>query len=79
LCLCRSSGCRDASAAEDFRRDWGNDVIFLFLNGILTKLGLLAVIVGIMSCAARIVPSSVQDFVSGFAFLGANPGRYRAC
>ena len=51
-----------------FRRDWGNDVIFLFLNGMLTKLGLLAVIVGIMFCAAWIVPASVQDFVGGLPF-----------
>ncbi len=30
---------RHASAAEVFRRDLGNDVIFLLLNGMLTKAG----------------------------------------
>ena len=46
-----------------FRRDWGNDVIFLLLNGILTKLGLLAVIVGTIFSAAWIVPASFQALV----------------
>jgi len=34
-----------------FRRDWGNDLIFLLLNGTLIKLGLLAVIVAIFFAA----------------------------
>src|SRR6266403_4826443 len=51
-----------------FRRDWGNDVIFLLLNGILTKLGLLAVIVGIIFAAAWIVPASVQALVGGLPY-----------
>ena len=51
-----------------FRRDWGNDVIFLFLNGMLTKLGLLAVILGIIFAAAWIVPASVQAWVGGLPY-----------
>jgi sterol desaturase/sphingolipid hydroxylase (fatty acid hydroxylase superfamily) len=51
-----------------FRRDWGNDVIFLLLNGVLTKLGLLALIVGIISAAAWIVPASFQAVVGGLPY-----------
>ena len=51
-----------------FRRDWGNDVIFLLLNGILIKLGLLAVIVGIIFSAAWIVPASFQAMVGGLPY-----------
>src|SRR5947208_15656596 len=43
-----------------FRRDRGNDVIFLLVNGMLTKLGLLAVIFATIFAAAWIVPSSLQ-------------------
>jgi sterol desaturase/sphingolipid hydroxylase (fatty acid hydroxylase superfamily) len=51
-----------------FRRDWGNDLVFLLLNGTLTKLGLLAVIVGIIFSAAWIVPPSVQAMVGGLPY-----------
>ena len=34
-----------------FRRDWGNDLVFLLFNGMLIKLGLLAVIVAIFFAA----------------------------
>jgi len=51
-----------------FRRDWGNDVIFLLLNGILTKLGLLAVIVAVIFAAAWIVPASFQAMVGGLPY-----------
>jgi sterol desaturase/sphingolipid hydroxylase (fatty acid hydroxylase superfamily) len=51
-----------------FRRDWGNDVIFLLLNGMLTKLGLLAVMVGIIFSAAWIVPASFQAMVGGLPY-----------
>ena len=51
-----------------FRRDWGNDVIFLLLNGMLTKFGLLAVIVAIIFAAAWIVPASVQALVGGLPY-----------
>ena len=51
-----------------FRRGWGNDLIFLFLNGMLTKLGLLAVIVATMFAAERIVPASLQAAIGGLPF-----------
>ena len=51
-----------------FRRDWGNDVIFLLLNGMLTKFGLLAVIVAIIFAAAWIVPASFQAWVGGLPY-----------
>jgi len=51
-----------------FRRNWGNDLIFLFLNGILIKLGLLAVIVAVIFAAAWIVPASFQAMVGGLPY-----------
>jgi sterol desaturase/sphingolipid hydroxylase (fatty acid hydroxylase superfamily) len=51
-----------------FRRNWGNDLIFLFLNGILIKLGLLAVVVAVIFAAAWIVPASFQDVVGGLPY-----------
>jgi sterol desaturase/sphingolipid hydroxylase (fatty acid hydroxylase superfamily) len=51
-----------------FRRSWANDLIFLFLNGILIKLGLLAVIAAIIFAAARIVPASFQAAVGGLPY-----------
>ena len=36
-----------------FRRDWGNDVIFLFLNGMLIKLGLLGLVLAVIFAATR--------------------------
>ena len=69
LCLCRSSGCFGMHPQQKvFRRDWRNDVIFLLLNGMLTKLGLLAVIVGIIFSAAWIVPASFQTLVGGLPY-----------
>src|SRR4051794_31979580 len=51
-----------------FRRNWGNDVIFLFLNGMLIKLGLLAFIVAVIFAAAWIVPASFQAMVGGLPY-----------
>src|SRR6266700_3703305 len=51
-----------------FRRAWGNDLIFLLLNGLVTKLGMLAVIVASLFVAERIVPTSVQDTVGALPF-----------
>jgi len=51
-----------------FRRNWGNDLIFLFLNGILIKLGLLAVVVAVIFAAAWIVPTSFQATVGGLPY-----------
>jgi sterol desaturase/sphingolipid hydroxylase (fatty acid hydroxylase superfamily) len=51
-----------------FRRNWANDLIFLFLNGMLIKLGLLAVIVAVIFAAAWIVPASFQAMVGGLPY-----------
>src|SRR6476659_10270754 len=51
-----------------FRRNWGNDLIFLLLNGILIKLGLLAVIVAVILVTAWIVPASFQAMVGGLPY-----------
>jgi sterol desaturase/sphingolipid hydroxylase (fatty acid hydroxylase superfamily) len=51
-----------------FRPGWANDLIFLLLNGLVIKLGLLAVVVASLFVAARIVPASVQDSVGGLSF-----------
>src|SRR5436189_2097731 len=48
-----------------FRRSWANDLIFLFLNRILIKLGLLGVIAASIFVAAQIVPASFQAAVGG--------------
>jgi sterol desaturase/sphingolipid hydroxylase (fatty acid hydroxylase superfamily) len=51
-----------------FRRDWGNDLIFLLLNGVLIKLGLLAVIIAIIFAVAGIVPATFQTMVGGLPY-----------
>jgi len=51
-----------------FRRNWANDGLFLLFNGILIKLGLLAVIATIIFVAARIVPESFQAAVGGLPY-----------
>jgi sterol desaturase/sphingolipid hydroxylase (fatty acid hydroxylase superfamily) len=51
-----------------FRRSWGNDVIFLFVNGMLIKLGLLALILAVIFAAAWIVPASFQAMVGGLPY-----------
>jgi sterol desaturase/sphingolipid hydroxylase (fatty acid hydroxylase superfamily) len=51
-----------------FRRAWGNDVIFLLLNGMIIKLGLIAVIVATVFAAAWIVPASFRVMVGGLPY-----------
>jgi sterol desaturase/sphingolipid hydroxylase (fatty acid hydroxylase superfamily) len=51
-----------------FRRDWANDVIFLFFNGLLIKLGLLAVIAVSIFAATQIVPASFQAAIGGLPY-----------
>jgi sterol desaturase/sphingolipid hydroxylase (fatty acid hydroxylase superfamily) len=51
-----------------FRRNWANDLIFLLLNGMLTKLGLFAVITAIIFAAAQIVPASFQAAIGGLPY-----------
>jgi sterol desaturase/sphingolipid hydroxylase (fatty acid hydroxylase superfamily) len=53
---------------EVFRRDWTNDLIFLFLNGVLIKLGLLAVIAGSVFAATHIIPASFQVAVGSLPY-----------
>ena len=51
-----------------FRRGWANDLVFLLLNGMLIKLGFLAIIAGSIFAAAQIVPASVQATVGGMPY-----------
>jgi sterol desaturase/sphingolipid hydroxylase (fatty acid hydroxylase superfamily) len=51
-----------------FRRAWANDLIFLLLNGILIKLGLLGVIAASIFAAGQIVPASFQAAVGGLPY-----------
>jgi len=51
-----------------FRRGWANDLIFLFLNGLLIKLGLLAVIGASIFAAAQILPASFQAAIGGLPY-----------
>ncbi|MBR0939099.1 sterol desaturase family protein [Bradyrhizobium jicamae] len=51
-----------------FRPGWGNDLVFLFLNGLVIKLGMLAVIAASLFVAVRLIPASVQDTVGGMPF-----------
>jgi sterol desaturase/sphingolipid hydroxylase (fatty acid hydroxylase superfamily) len=48
-----------------FRRDWTNDLIYLLLNGILIKLGLVAVVTASIFAAAQIIPASFQTAIGG--------------
>src|SRR5215211_137602 len=43
-----------------FRLGWQTDMLYLFLNGALIKLGLLAIIVGAFFGARSVIPSSLQ-------------------
>jgi sterol desaturase/sphingolipid hydroxylase (fatty acid hydroxylase superfamily) len=51
-----------------FRGGWGNDVIFLLLNGLVIKLGLFLVIVVSILAGARVVPASFQAMVGGLPY-----------
>ena len=51
-----------------FRAGWANDLVFLLLNGVVSKLGMLAVVVASLFVAERIVPASIQDTVGGLPF-----------
>jgi sterol desaturase/sphingolipid hydroxylase (fatty acid hydroxylase superfamily) len=51
-----------------FRPGWANDLIFLLLNGLVVKLGLIAIVVASLFVAAQIVPASVQDTVGALPF-----------
>ena len=51
-----------------FRRGWANDLIFLLVNGLIIKLGLLAVIAASIFAAASIVPASVQATVGSLPY-----------
>jgi sterol desaturase/sphingolipid hydroxylase (fatty acid hydroxylase superfamily) len=47
-----------------FRRDWYNDLIYLFLNSFLIKLGLVILVLGIISAAGWLVSESLQAMVA---------------
>ena len=48
-----------------FRRGWWNDVIYLFVNGWLIKLGILLIIVGAMVVSRWLVPLPVRAAMVG--------------
>ena len=48
-----------------FRRDWGNDLVCLFLNGFLIKLGLVILVVGVVAAAGWLMPAGVRASVAG--------------
>jgi sterol desaturase/sphingolipid hydroxylase (fatty acid hydroxylase superfamily) len=51
-----------------FRRDWANDLIYLLVNGLLIKLGLVAILAATMFAAAQIVPASFQAAIGGLPY-----------
>ena len=51
-----------------FRRDWSNDLIFLFLNGMLSKLGILAIVAASIFAAGLVVPASFQATIGGLPY-----------
>ena len=51
-----------------FRRDWANDLVFLLFNGLLIKLGLLAVIAVSIFAATHIVPASFRAAIGGLPY-----------
>jgi sterol desaturase/sphingolipid hydroxylase (fatty acid hydroxylase superfamily) len=51
-----------------FRRNWANDVIYLLLNGMLIKLGLVAVVATTIFAAAQIIPTSFQTAIGGLPY-----------
>jgi len=56
------------SEQKIFRRAWANDLVFLFLNSLLIKLGLLGVVVGAIFVAAQIIPESFQSSIRSLPF-----------
>lgn len=48
------------------RRAWANDVLFLLLNGIVIKLGLLGVTVAVLAATALVVPASLREAVAAW-------------
>jgi sterol desaturase/sphingolipid hydroxylase (fatty acid hydroxylase superfamily) len=51
-----------------FRRAWANDLIFLFLNGMLNKLGILAIVAASIFAAGLVVPASFQATIGGLPY-----------
>jgi sterol desaturase/sphingolipid hydroxylase (fatty acid hydroxylase superfamily) len=48
-----------------FRRDWRNDLICFFVNGLLIKLGLVILLAGVIVAAGWGVPEAVRAAVAG--------------
>jgi sterol desaturase/sphingolipid hydroxylase (fatty acid hydroxylase superfamily) len=51
-----------------FRRAFGNDLIFLFLNGLVSKFGLLAVLAAVILAASRVVPPDIQAWIAALPY-----------
>ena len=52
-----------------FRPNWQTDLVYLLLNGILTRIGLTIAIVSITGAAAWVVPGAVKAWVGGLPFV----------
>jgi sterol desaturase/sphingolipid hydroxylase (fatty acid hydroxylase superfamily) len=51
-----------------FRPHWANDLIFLLLNGVLIKLGLLTIIIATLFAAGKVIPSSILGAVASLPY-----------
>jgi sterol desaturase/sphingolipid hydroxylase (fatty acid hydroxylase superfamily) len=47
-----------------FRRGWWNDIIYLFVNGWLIKLGILLIIAGVMAVSTWVVPLPLRAAIA---------------
>jgi len=55
-----------AHKAQKLLRDgWANDLVYVFVNGILIRIGLLLAVVAILTVGALVVPASLRAAVAG--------------
>jgi len=47
------------------RRHWRNDLLYVFANGILVRLGLLAAVILVLTLGALIVPTGLHEAIGG--------------
>ena len=51
-----------------FRRQWQTDVVYVLLNGVLIRVGLVVVILSVTSLASWAVPAAVRDWTGTLPF-----------
>lgn len=49
---------------KQFRQGWKNDLVYLFLNGLVIKIGLALIIVLIVTLSEHIIPLSLRDWIA---------------